>query len=120
MQRIEFDVTTGKSSVIELSAEEVAEKSSVMPEYSDYDDALIGMFNKAASAMGYTSWETCALRAYKPGPFSNECTAFFDWVETCNTKAYAVLADYQAGKIKQPTMREFLGMMPPFKRPDSV
>lgn len=83
----------------------------------DYDNALTGMYQATAESMNYKSWETCSMRAYKPGPFEAECTAFFDWMETCNVKGYAIQEQVTAGQRPQLTIAEFLAEMPPFVRP---
>lgn len=83
----------------------------------DYDNALMNMFDVTAQSMNYQSWQTCAMRAYKPGPFEVECTAFFDWMESCNALGYQVLADVNSGVREQPTIEEFIAELPTFTRP---
>lgn len=84
----------------------------------DYDEAMMEVFQTTAEAMRYKSWETCSLRAHKPGPFQVECTAFFDWMEACNVKAYAILAAVNSGKRQQPSINDFLAELPVFIRPE--
>lgn len=87
------------------------------PGLKDYDAALMGMYDRTAQSMGYMNWQTCALRAHRPGPFEAEGTAFYDWMEACNVKGYQILADVTGGKRTQPTIEQFLSEMPAFVRP---
>lgn len=84
---------------------------------ADYDAKLVALYQSTAQAMGYESWQTCALRAYKPGPFEAEGTAFYDWMEGCNVQAYVTLAAVNAGTRPQPTIDEFISELPAFVRP---
>lgn len=93
------------------------EWTSVPLTLQDYDAALMGIYDRAAQSMGYMNWQTCALRAHRPGPFEAEGTAFYDWMEACNVKGYQILADVTGGKRTQPTIEQFLSEMPPFVRP---
>ena len=88
-----------------------------LPKVQEYNDAMMSLFQFTAVQMGYDSWQTCALRAYRPGPFEAEGTAFYDWMESCNAQGYATLAAVTNGVRAQPTIDEFLGEMPPFVRP---
>lgn len=83
----------------------------------DYDNALMNLFDVTAQSMNYQSWQTCAMRAYKPGPFELECTAFFDWMESCNSLGYQILADVNSGSREQPTIEAFIAGLPTFTRP---
>lgn len=87
------------------------------PALQDYDNALMGLFDSVAQSMGYRGWETCALRAHRPGPFEAEGTAFYVWMESCNVKGYQILADVTGGHRTQPTIEQFLSEMPAFERP---
>lgn len=87
------------------------------PGLQDYDAALMDMYDRAAQSMGYMNWQTCALRAHRPGPFEAEGSAFYDWMEACNVKGYQILADVTGGKRTQPTIEQFLSEMPAFVRP---
>ena len=89
----------------------------VVLDLASYDAALVSTYQAEAQSMGYDSWQTCALRAYRPGPFEGEGTAFYDWMEACNVKGYATLAAVTAGEREQPTVTEFLAELPPFVRP---
>lgn len=101
-----------------LSSEEARLAGQVtVPTQADYDNALMQIYQDTAVSMNYQSWQTCALRAYKPGPFEIECTAFYDWMESCNTLGYKILADVMEGRRIQPTIQEFLSELPVFKRP---
>lgn len=83
----------------------------------DYDNALMGLYDAIAQGMGYRSWETCSLRAHRPGPFEAEGTAFYDWMEACNVKGYEILGSVNSGRREQPTIEQFLAEMPEFVRP---
>lgn len=83
----------------------------------DYDNALMAHYQEIAVSLNYESWKTCAMRAYKPGPFEAECTAFYNWMEQCNVLGYQLLAQVQANEIPQPTIEEFLQLLPVFERP---
>jgi hypothetical protein len=82
-----------------------------------YDSAMMERFDSVAKSMGYQGWETCCLRAHRPGPFEKEGTAFYDWMEACNVKGYEILEAVSSGRRAQPTVAEFLGELPEFKRP---
>lgn len=82
-----------------------------------YDNELMALFDSTAQSIGYRSWETCSLRAHRPGPFEAEGTAFYVWMEACNVKGYQVLADVIDGKRTRPTIEQFLSEMPTFVRP---
>lgn len=84
---------------------------------ASYDAALVSAYQAEAQSMGYESWQTCALRAYRPGPFEAEGTAFYDWMEACNVKGYQILADVTGGKRDQPSIKQFLAEIPAFVRP---
>lgn len=92
---------------------------SVPIDLASYDAALVSTYQAAAQSMGYDSWQTCALRAYRPGPFEVEGTAFYDWMEACNVKGYQTLADVTGGKREQPSIKQFLAEMPAFVRPSA-
>lgn len=91
----------------------------VVLDLASYDAALMSTYQAAAQSMGYDSWQTCALRAYRPGPFEAEGTAFYDWMEACNVKGYEILADVTGGKREQPSIKQFLAEMPAFVRPSA-
>lgn len=91
----------------------------VVFDVASYDAALVSTYQKAAQSMGYDSWQTCVLRAYRPGPFEAEGTDFYDWMEACNVRGYQILADVTGGKIEQPSIEQFLAEMPAFVRPSA-
>lgn len=82
-----------------------------------YDLKLSELFQETAVSMGYESWQTCALRAYRSGPFEEEGTAFFKWMESCNVKGYEVLEAVKSGRRKLPSIEDFISEMPKFVRP---
>jgi hypothetical protein len=84
-----------------------------------FDAVLTNHYNETAQARRYESWVTCALRAGKPGPFQAEGDAFFQWMETCNAQAYALMAAVLSGQRQVPASAEaFLAEFPPMVWPE--
>lgn len=65
-----------------------------------------------AKAKNYDSIHTAALRAAYVGPFQAEGQAFATWMDGCWSAAYALLADFQAGNIPEPTAAEVIAALP--------
>lgn len=85
-----------------------------------YISALETMYDAKAQERFYDDRYTCALRAGYVGPFQAEATAFAVWMDSCNLKAYGLLAQVLAGEIKQPTIAEVLAQMPELVWPPQV
>jgi hypothetical protein len=84
-----------------------------------FDAILTAHYNTTAQARRYESWVTCALRAGKPGPFQAEGDAFYQWMETCNAQAYALMAAVLAGEREVPASAEaFLSEFPSMVWPE--
>lgn len=66
----------------------------------------------AAKVKGYDSIHTAALRTAYVGPFQAEGLAYAQWMDTCWSVAYTMLADYQAGTIQEPTVAEVIAALP--------
>lgn len=69
---------------------------------ADIVTAMDALFNAVAQAKNYDDRLTCALRAGYPGPFQAEGIAFATWMDAQNAKAYALLAQVQAGTMPMP------------------
>ena len=74
--------------------------------------ALEAMYDHEAQSRRYDNRFTCALRAGYPGPFQAEGLAFASWMDACNAKAYAIMADCLDGKRGEPSEEELLREMP--------
>jgi hypothetical protein len=85
----------------------------VAPTVDDLREALTQHLDRTAQARRYDNRITCMVRAGFSGPFRDEALAFATWADTCNLKAYAMLADVEAGKTQMPsTIDEFISQMP--------
>lgn len=82
------------------------------PALSEFITAMEAHYDAVAQAKKYDSRLTCALRAGYAGPFQVEGQMFAVWMDECNALAYSVLAEVQAGSRAQPTVSEFLTMLP--------
>lgn len=74
--------------------------------------AMEAHYDAVARGKNYDNRFTCALRAGYAGPFQSEGQAFAIWMDGCNALAYSVLAEVQAGTRAQPTVSEFIAMLP--------
>lgn len=82
----------------------------VMRDFQDAHDAYI---NAPALARNYDSFATFALRASRAGPWQADGIAFFDWMETCNSIGFGVLAEVNAGTRQPPaSIAEYLALLP--------
>lgn len=79
---------------------------------ADFVKALDNHLNAAAVAKGYRDIQSAALRAAREGPFHAEGVAFFDWMDSCNAFGYQLLAEVQSGDRVEPTIQEFIDMLP--------
>lgn len=79
---------------------------------AQYEQALTEHLDAKARERRYDSRITCALRAGFPGPFHAEGTAFAQWMDNCNSYAYQVLADVQAGNRTLPSVEAFIAELP--------
>ncbi len=74
--------------------------------------ALERYYDATAQAKRYDNRFTCALRAGYVGTFQAEGLAFAQWMDTCNTHGYQVMADCVAGKRTIPTEAELIAELP--------
>lgn len=88
-----------------------------LPTLEDYDAALTAHLDYAAQSKRYADRISCSVRAGYPGPFQAEGIAFATWMDTCNQIGYAILADYQAGNIPQPSVEDVIAALPPMVWP---
>lgn len=80
-----------------------------------YTHALEAMYDSKAQEKHYDDRKTCALRAGIVGsPFQAEGQRFGIWMDTCNLKAYQILAQVKAGARELPSQEDFLAEMPAF------
>jgi len=87
---------------------------------ADYVDAMTVLFDTTAQQRRYDNHVTCALRAGYPGPFQAEGMAFAQWMDNCNAKGYSILEQVTAGTLEQPTVSEYLAMLPTLEWPPAV
>lgn len=85
---------------------------STMPTLEDYDKALTDHLDAEARTHRYDNRINCALRAGYAGPYHAEGVAFAQWMDSCNAAGYAILEDFQAGRIPQPTVAEVIATLP--------
>ena len=85
---------------------------STMPTLEDYDKALTDHLDAEARTHRYDNRINCALRAGYAGPYHAEGVAFAQWMDACNAAGYAILEDFQAGRIPQPTVAEVIATLP--------
>jgi hypothetical protein len=79
--------------------------------------AVEAEMNRQAAIRKYDSIKSAALRAGYPGPFHDEGVAYATWMDACYSKAYAVLAEVDAGQRPMPTPEEAVAMMPALNLP---
>lgn len=84
-----------------------------------YTAAMDRLFDVTAQAKRYDNRVTCALRAGYPGPFQAEGLAFAQWMDECNALGYSILAEVKSGAREQPTVGEFIDLLPPMVWPQS-
>lgn len=72
----------------------------------------------AAQAKNYDSIITAALRAAYPGPYHDEGVAFATWMDACWSAAYALLAQWSAGELEEPSPEELIAMLPTLNLPE--
>ena len=82
------------------------------PSLEDYDKALTDHLDAEARTHRYDNRINCALRAGYAGPYHAEGVAFAQWMDSCNAAGYAILEDFQAGRIPQPTVAEVIATLP--------
>lgn len=83
-----------------------------LPTLEDYDAALTARLDAEARTHRYADRISCSVRAGYPGPFQAEGVAFAQWMDACNAAGYAMLEDFVAGNIPQPTIAEVLAALP--------
>ena len=83
-----------------------------LPTLEDYDKALTDHLDAEARTHRYDNRINCALRAGYAGPYHAEGVAFAQWMDSCNAAGYAILEDFQAGRIPQPTVAEVIATLP--------
>ena len=79
-----------------------------------YEKALDDHLDGVAKLHRYRDRFTFAQRATRPGPWYAEGCAFYDWMETCNAQAFALLSEVQAGNAVMPTIDAFIDSLPEF------
>jgi hypothetical protein len=85
---------------------------------ADISTAMDKLFDTTAQSRHYDNRITCAMRAGYPGPFHAEGVAFATWMDTQNAKAYAMLAQVQAGTMAMPaTVEAALDLLDPMVWP---
>lgn len=71
--------------------------------------------DKAVQALNYDNGFACASYATSSNPkFRAEAQSYVKWRDEVWARCYALLDDYQAGKIEMPTVNEVIAMLPEF------
>lgn len=83
-----------------------------IPTQAEYIAAAEAHYDAVAKAKHYDDRYTCALRAGYAGPFQTEGQAFATWMDECNALGYRIMGEVLAGTRPQPTIGEFLAMLP--------
>lgn len=98
----------------DLSSEQIAENQAAAQAavLATYDKALTDHLDAEARTHRYDNRINCALRAGYAGPYHAEGVAFAQWMDACNAAGYAILEDFQAGRIPQPTVAEVIATLP--------
>lgn len=87
---------------------------------ADYTDAMTALFDTTAQSRNYDNRITCALRAGLVGsPFQAEGIAFGLWMDGCNALGYTIMAEVMQGQRAQPTVSEFMALLPAMEWPAS-
>lgn len=81
------------------------------------NQAVTEMLDKEAAKRGYANIQSAALRAGYQGPFHLEGVAYAVWMDACWEFCYSSLAKIRAGNMLEPTLEEFLAMMPELNLP---
>lgn len=80
---------------------------------AQFDNALSNHLDSVAQSKRYDTRITCALRAGYPGPFQAEGAAFAAWMDTCNSQAYQMWAEIEAGTRPMfASTEEFIAALP--------
>lgn len=79
---------------------------------ASYTTRLDAHIDSVAKARRYDSRVTCAMRAGFPGPWQEEAKAFGTWMDTCYTRAYAIMLEVEAGNRELPTFEQLLAELP--------
>lgn len=82
-----------------------------------YEAALDAHLDSVAREYRYDNRFTFALRAGYEGPYKVEGVAFAQWMDACNTYAYALLQQVSSGTVDEPTKEEFIDGLPVFVKP---
>lgn len=84
---------------------------------NDYDNALEAHFLSVAKAWDYISIDRLIGYATSSRPqWKADALAFIEWRDSCVDKSYQVLAKVLVGDMVQPSIAEFIALMP--KPPD--
>lgn len=79
-----------------------------LPTLADFDAALTAHLDATAQSRRYDNRITCMVRAGFPGPYQAEGAAFATWCDTCNSIAYTLMAEVQAGTRPLPETTQAL------------
>lgn len=79
-----------------------------------YEMALDSHLDTVARVYRYDNRFTFSIRAGYVGPYQAEAILFAQWMDLCNTTAYALMADVVAGSKEMPTIDDFIGGLPVF------
>lgn len=82
---------------------------------ASYESALDMHLDSKAKERRYNDRFTCALRAGFAGPYQAEGIAFAQWMDQCNSYAYAQIQLIESGQRQMPSVDEFLAELPLFE-----
>ena len=81
------------------------------------EDAIQALHDSTAQANGYDDINSVGKYSGYVNPFQVECEALGLWVANCWQTAYALLAQWEAGHIAEPSVQGVLDLMPVYVPP---
>lgn len=84
----------------------------VLPTVDEYKAAAQNLLDTTAQAHGYDDIVNACGYAAAPNPFELESKAFVTWRGNVWGTSYTIMAEVQAGTRPQPTLTEFLALLP--------
>lgn len=83
------------------------------PSLDDYKAAIEAMLQAHAKSLDYISWDRLLAHTSSPDPMWREDGVnAWNWKTDIDRRAYQILDDVQRGKIPQPSISEFLALLP--------
>lgn len=83
-----------------------------LPTEAEYVAAVDRFLQAGAAIRTYDNIINASLRAGYPGPFHDEGVQYATWMDDVWAFGYTLLAQVKTGKFAQPTVDEFIAMLP--------